>query len=55
MFLSRDVLFEFRLKSWNTASIGIPARTQVRVHDASLAQLSNTADNVCFETMFIFS
>ena len=25
--LSRDVLFEFHLKVWNTASIGIPVRS----------------------------
>ena len=24
----RDILFEFHLKYWNTASIGIPVRTQ---------------------------
>ena len=24
---SRDVLFEFHLKSWHTASIGIPVRS----------------------------
>ena len=26
-FFSRDVLFEFHLKFWNTASIGFPARS----------------------------
>ena len=27
LLLFRDVLFEFHLKFWNTASIGIPARS----------------------------
>ena len=27
----RDVLFEFRLKFWNTASIGIPVRSLLKV------------------------
>ena len=27
LFIIRDVLFEFHLKFWNTASIGIPARS----------------------------
>ena len=29
MRFSRDVLFEFHLKFWNTASIGIPVRSKV--------------------------
>ena len=29
--MTRDVLFEFHLKFWNTASIGIPARSLHKV------------------------
>ena len=30
LFLCRDALFEFHLKFWNTASIGIPVRSLLK-------------------------
>ena len=39
----RDVLFEFQLKFWNTASIGIPVRSKVdRLLSALTAQQKGT-------------
>ena len=39
----RDVLFEFHLKFWNTASIGIPVRSKVdRLLSALTAQQKGT-------------
>ena len=34
-YLSRDVLFEFHLKFWNTASIGIPVRSLLKGRQTS--------------------
>ena len=42
-FLHRDALFEFHLKFWNTASIGIPVRSKVdRLLSALTAQQKGT-------------
>ena len=43
MLYIRDVLFEFHLKFWNTASIGIPVRSKVdRLLSALTAQQKGT-------------
>ena len=39
----RDVLFEFHLKFWNTASIGIPARSLGRQTGLTAQQKGTTA------------
>ena len=43
--LNRDVLFEFRLKFWNTANMGVPARSlqQGRQTGLSAQQKGTTA------------
>ena len=42
-FEDRGVLFEFQLKFWNTASIGIPVRSKVdRLLSALTAQQKGT-------------
>ena len=38
----RDVLFEFHLKFWNTASIGIPVRRDIKTESQTFADSLQT-------------